>query len=304
MTTSMPSSANARHVRFGAHDLELGGPQLGELRDSNALLDDVVALRARYAEDGYLLVRGLHDREQVLTARRQMLEQVAAAGRLDPARPLMDAGIGTGDGVVGDLTVAPAFRELVRSPRLMRFFGDFLGGPALTYDFQWMRLIPTGVATGAHYDIVYMGRGTDQVMTCWTPLGSVSYDQGPLAICVGSHRDPRFSRLRDTYGRMDVDRDRVAGWFSDDPLEIVDRFGGRWATTEFQPGDALIFGMYTLHASLMNVSDRFRLSSDTRYQLASEPADERWVGAQPKGHYGLHAGPQTPMAEKRAEWGV
>jgi hypothetical protein len=62
--------------------------------------------------------------------------------------------------------------------------------------------------------------------------------------------------------------------------------------------------MFTMHASLVNLSDRYRLSSDTRYQLASEPVDERWVGEKPKGHYGWNAGPQVPMEEKRKEWGV
>jgi len=167
----------------------------------------------------------------------------------------------------------------------MRFFSDFLGGPALTYDFPWLRLVDHEESTCAHYDIVSVGHGTADVLTCWTPpLGAVGYDQGPLAICVGSHREEGFAMVRATYGRMDVDRDRVAGWFTTDPVEIVDRFGGRWATSEFQPGDALIFGMYTRHASLVNVSDRFRLTSDTRYLLASEAVDERWIGrAAPSG---------------------
>jgi hypothetical protein len=48
--------------------------------------------------------------------------------------------------------------------------------------------------------------------------------------------------------------------------------------------DVLVFGMYTMHASLDNQTDRWRLSTDSRYQLASEPADERWIGEHPPGH--------------------
>jgi hypothetical protein len=33
-----------------------------------------------------------------------------------------------------------------------------------------------------------------------------------------------------------------------------------------------------------NRSNRLRLSSDSRYQLAAEPVDERWVGEDPPGH--------------------
>jgi ectoine hydroxylase-related dioxygenase (phytanoyl-CoA dioxygenase family) len=158
-----------------------------------------------------------------------------------------------------------------------------------------------GSNTGAHYDIVYMGRGTQNVYTCWTPLGDVSYDLGPLALLVGSHR---FERVKETYGRMDVDRDHVTGWFSNDPVELVDRYGGQWQTSEFRAGDVLIFGMFTMHASINNTSDRFRISSDTRYQLASEPVDERWIGPKPKAHYAWQKGETVPMEEARKKWGV
>jgi hypothetical protein len=81
-----------------------------------------------------------------------------------------------------------------------------------------------------------------------------------------------------------VDRDRdnnpySGGWYSKDPVEVQERFGGRWLTTEFQAGDLLVFTMFTLHCSLDNQSRRIRLSTDSRYQLASEPVDERWIGA-------------------------
>jgi hypothetical protein len=39
--------------------------------------------------------------------------------------------------------------------------------------------------------------------------------------------------------------------------------------------------MNLVHASLDNQTDRIRLSSDTRYQRASEPADDRWIGPNP-----------------------
>ena len=53
---------------------------------------------------------------------------------------------------------------------------------------------------------------------------------------------------------------------------------------DFHAGDVLLFGMYMMHASTDNHSRGFRLSSDTRYQLDSEPVDERWVGKNPPGH--------------------
>jgi hypothetical protein len=279
------------------------------LRESNDIQHDAEALRERMKEDGYLFIRGLHDKKQVLETRRQMLEKLAENGALDANAPLMDGVINTSAtskffGGTNQLTTRPAFQELVKSPRIMGFFEKFLGGPALTFDYKWLRVVSKGDFTGAHYDMVYMGRGTPNLYTCWTPIGDVPFELGPLALCVGSHRS-EFAKLQQTYGKMDVDRDHVHGWFSDDPNEVVTKFGGKWHTAEFEAGDALVFGMYTMHMSLKHTGSRFRISSDTRYQLASEAVDERWIGEQPKAHYGWND-PQKnkTMEQARKEWGV
>jgi len=304
MTTSMG-------LRFGQRQLQPGSPALAQLRDCNALLDDMPALRARMAEDGYLLVRGLYRREQVMAARLALFTEFAKQDLFDPAAPLLEGRVnrqrtGHAGAFLGghEATALPAFRQVIEGAEIMGFFQRFLGQPALTFDYKWMRLVGPGDATGAHMDNVYMGRGSSQLYTVWTPLGDVPYAQGPLAILVGSHRLEAYARVRETYGQMDVDIDRVAGWFSDDPLELTERFGGQWASSEFTAGDALIFGMHTMHASLTNTSDHFRITSDTRYQPAADPADERWVGDRPKAHYAWHSGPQVPMQQKRQEWGV
>lgn len=273
-------------VRFLESELEMGGKYLDDgLRDANGLLHDRAALQKRLDEDGYLLLRQLQDREQVLEARRAILERAAEAGMLDPEAPRMDAVINRHakprTGVQKKFAQTPEYRALVESPAIMGFFERLLGGPVLTFDYKWLRLVATGENTGCHYDIVYMGRGTTNLFTCWTPLGDVSLQHGPLAICVGSHR---FERMKQTYGKSDVDRDLTAGLFSNDPVEIVDRFGGKWQTTNFRAGDVIVFGMYTMHASLTNTTNQYRVSSDTRYQLASDPVDDRWIGPAPKAH--------------------
>jgi len=295
------------NVDIGERTLELGGKYVAtNLRDSNDILGDPAALNARIKEDGYLLIRGFHDREQVLAARRALLEKASASGDLEPGTPIMDAVIPRvrkGGPMRKDYTSDPTFRGLVESPRVMGFFEKFLGGKPMTYDYKWLRFMPTGGTSGAHYDVVYMGRGTHNLYTCWTPLGDVPLDAGPLCLCLGSDK---FEKVKQTYGKMDIDRDRVDGWFSNDPVEVVDKFGGRWATTEFKAGDALIFGMFMLHASLKNTTNRYRISCDTRYQLAGEPVDDRWVGEKPKAHaeYEETGKTHTTMADARAKWGI
>ncbi len=296
----------ATTVTMGKKELELPGPYMGWLRDSNDILHDTAALRSRMEEDGYLLIRGLHRREKVLAVRRAILENLDSNGQVDRSRDLMDGYVAEGGrgaflGGSKPMTRTHTFLDLVESPEVMGFFARFLEADVITYDYKWLRVIGPGDFTGAHYDIVYMGRGTQRVYTTWTPIGDVPLELGPLAVLLGSHR---FDRLRETYGKMDVDRDHVTGSFSNDPVEMVDTYGGAWRTAEFQAGDALIFGMFTMHGSLNNVSRRYRISCDTRYQRADEPVDERWIGENPIAHYAWTKGETVPMEVARKRWGV
>lgn len=290
-------------ILMGHREMEMQGPYMTELKESGDLRNDPAALRQRFDEDGYLFIRNFHDTDKVMAARRSLLRKMEEKGRLRAGTDLMEGLIGSENkgtmfhGLNQDM---PELLELVNSGKVMGFFDEFFGGPSLTYDYKWARGVGRGEFSGAHYDIVYMGRGTKQLCTTWTPLGDISYDMGGLAICLGSQH---FRKLKETYGEMDVDRDKVTGWFSDDPIEIIEKFGGQWATAEFKAGDALIFGMFTMHASLTNTTDRYRLSVDTRYQLASEPYDERWYGKN-LGHSDVHKGETVPMKEARAKWGV
>jgi ectoine hydroxylase-related dioxygenase (phytanoyl-CoA dioxygenase family) len=87
-------------------------------------------------------------------------------------------------------------------------------------------------------------------------------------------------------------------------LEVVEKFGGQWATTNFEAGDAIFFGMYLMHSSTENRTNRYRISCDTRYQLASEPIDDRWIGDKPKGHTAKSQDQRINIEEAREKWGI
>jgi hypothetical protein len=278
----------------------------GELRDSRALLHDPAALRLRAEEDGYLFLPGLLNRDDVLAAREEILRRLGAAGYLDPSFPVAE-GIAlptVKDGFVPQLARdnAPLEKVIFHGP-MMELYERPLGGAVRHFDFVWLRAKRPGVedATPPHYDVVFMGRGTKRLLTSWTPLEDVPMEKGGLMILEGSHR---LDEVKSTYGRLDVDtycenkpearpvatgekqwEDRVnGGKYADDALALREKLGGRWLTADFRAGDVLLFGMYTMHASTDNHSRGFRLSSDTRYQLASEPVDERWIGKDPIAH--------------------
>ena len=283
-------------------DLETDPESFGELTSSTAILEDPKALRERMEADGYLFFRGFFARESVLEVRRVVVERMAAAGYLEPGTDPMDAICRKDLDLKFQPDLAennPALESVLYAGRMMDFYRSFFGEEVLHFDYTWFRAVGPGKGTKPHCDIVYMGRGTrDKLYTAWVPFGDVPVKVGGLMLLEGSHRQQ--DRLR-SYLERDVDaycKNRRhaaeiesgeklwewAGHLANNPAALRKKLGGRWLTTNFEAGDMITFPMHMVHASLDNPSDKVRLSTDSRYQPVSQPADERWIGPNPPGH--------------------
>jgi hypothetical protein len=295
------STATLPQIISYGHALDMADDKVALLRDSSGAADDVTELRRRFAADGYLYMKGYLDRDRVLEARAALTERLAAAGILDENHPTNDAIAKPGTGYVfkSELTNGcEPVQRLLYSGRLIEFYKNFFAEDVRHYDYTWLRAIGPGKGTNPHCDLPYMGRGTHQHMTCWLPYGEISYELGGLMVLEGSHRrmdllEKYVYRDVDTFCEnksADVAKVKDGKWaftgtLSHNPPAVRNKFGGRWLVAEFEPGDFLTFGMFLVHASLDNqTANRLRLSSDSRYQRASEPIDERWVGANPPAH--------------------
>lgn len=291
------------HLTSRGYRLDTSPEAFGELRDSSYLAGDGESLRVRIEEDGYLFLRGYLRREEVLAARREIVERLAAEGVLEPGTDPMDAIIrqGAESSFRADLARNNVpLVHLLYGDRMMEFYACLFGEPVRHFDFTWLRAVSPGGSTPPHCDVVYMGRGTrEKLRTAWVPLGDASLRLGGLMILENSHL--QHERLRhylerdvDTYcanGRhaAEIESGRKhwewSGALAKDPASLREKLGGRWLTTDFEAGDLLTFTMYTVHASIDNASANvLRFSSDSRYQPASLPADERWIGEKPIGH--------------------
>lgn len=281
------------------YELDCCSEAFGYLRNSSDLLSQPDELCLRMQQDGYLFLKDFLNSQQVWQARQEIATSLATEGSLKLSTPIVHciAKPNLEMSFRPDLALeSPALKKLLYSGRMMEFFEVFLGGKVRHYDYTWLRALAPGQGTYPHCDIVYMGRGTDKLYTAWTPLGDISWELGGLMILENSHR---LETIKNSYGRKDVDSYCINrktthlyasnqkwwhGALSKNPVSLRSKYGGRWLSAEFQAGDILIFGMFTIHASLDNHSCSIRLSSDSRYQLASEPVDERWVGNNPIGH--------------------
>ncbi len=295
------STATLPQIISYGHALDMADDKIGILRDSADAANDVAELHRRIAQDGYLYMKGYLDRDQVMEARAALTDRLAAAGVLDESHPSIEGVAKPNAGYIFKPEITrdcQPVQRLLYSGRLIEFYEKVFGENVRHYDYTWLRAIGPGKGTNPHCDLPYMGRGTHKHMTCWVPYGEISYELGGLMILEGSHK--RMDLL-ENYVYRDVDAfcenrqkdlEKVkdgkwtfTGTLSHNPPAVRNKFGGRWLVTEFEPGDFLTFGMFVVHASLDNqTANRLRISSDSRYQRASEPIDERWIGVNPPAH--------------------
>lgn len=267
---------------------------LGELRDSAPLRADPPALRARFAEDGYLFVKGALDADAVRAARREVFERLHAVGEVTTPP---EAGIFTGtsrrDALEPDrgrfwrsVSTGQRLRAVSHAGPVAELMAAVFGEPARPQDYLFLRAGVRGRATDLHFDYPFFARIHDRVCTVWTPLGDVPASDGPLVVVEGSHR---YSDLIEPMLGHDVSSqpERRAA-FGADAIDFALERGTRLLTRDFEAGDAIVFGMYLAHGSLDNHSpiDRVRLSCDVRWQPASLPVDPRYVGDDPPGTTG------------------
>ena len=225
----------------------------------------------------------------------------------------------------GGISLHSDVKSLLECNELFGFFRDVVFGgdghghgddnAVRTFDYKWIRAVGQNQFTGVHADTVYMSRGSTSLHTVWIPLGDTEAEHGSLAVIDKSHALATYEPIRQTYGQMDVDRDKTEGWLSRDPLEITEKFGGVWQTADFEAGDVLIFSMQTLHCSTTNMRRSYRLSCDVRFQPVEDPLDERWVLAsdddapatgkkQGTGHTSHGKIKLRSMEDARREWGI
>ncbi|HEY0009946.1 MAG TPA: phytanoyl-CoA dioxygenase family protein, partial [Tepidisphaeraceae bacterium] len=251
----------------------------------------------------YVYLPGYLGRDRVAAARRVFIDAMQKAGALVPDRDPMDgvakpgAAVGFAGGRLEKMFENwHAIHDVLYTGPMIAFFERFFEEEVRHYDFTWTRQVNPGPATPLHSDVVYMGRGTHELYTAWTPMGDNSFDLGGLIVLEGSNNHRGLAK---SYFKQDVDafcenKPDARSWGKNGmntgslhgtANQLRRSLGAqRWVTSDYKMGDVVLFSVYTVHGGTDNRSDRVRLSTDTRYQRASAPADERWIGAAPAGH--------------------
>ena len=257
------------------------------MRDSTPLRHQPGQLRTRFAEDGYVLIRGLLDRRQILDLRAAYFAcfdstflapgSTAEEGVFSGTVPDSLPEYGTAGHPAYELVRSERFDEFTHDPRLLRVAESLLAGPAELLPRRILRHYyrSSGSASRAHIDYDYMDRGTDQLVTAWIPVGDCPIECGGLIYLEGSQRLPaaKLDEIRRFTDRPD-DRRPI----SNDLSLTARTLGGRWLWTDYRAGDVVLHSPYLVHASLDNATDPMRLSIDLRFRRRNTESDGRWNG--------------------------
>lgn len=283
---------------------------LGELVDSTTLLRQPTDLRASLAADGYVLLRGVVGPAEVQAAREEVFGRLADVGEI---RHPPGEGIATGQSrrkeLVADLgefwrdvSQGPALRHASHGPSMREVMSTLIGVPARAHDYIFLRPGRPGQSTRLHYDRPFFSRGSDRIYTAWLALGEVRGDEGPLMIVEGSNQ---FQDQIDAMQQVDYQSAQSPTvQVMSDTVEFVKSRASRLLTTEFGPGDLVVFDMLTLHGTLDNQSaaGRVRLSCDVRWQPATDPLDARYQGENPPGTTGAGYGELNGAKPLTEDW--
>ena len=95
-------------------------------------------------------------------------------------------------------------------------------------------------------------------------------ERGSMIILPESNRIDRATRLKALYQNPEsvLSGDGTTdGWLARDPNDLAHLFdnGDQFASTDFEEGDVVILKLDTLHMTARNVTDKWRISCDTRW---------------------------------------
>ncbi|KAK8151793.1 phytanoyl-CoA hydroxylase [Phyllosticta citrichinensis] len=276
--------------------------------------EPVEELRKRYQEDGYIFMKGLIPRKDVLKARESYFKGLAPSGVLKPGTkpvegifddtkdPLNYPGIGAGaassngrpGGESAEVFVDLALKqhtepwyceEFAKHPALYDFISKLTGWGNDTLSLK-RRLLrnntPGNKAIGVHYDQIFLRYGEPTSVTSWVPMGDVSVKGGHN---VGQRIENEFTEkakangLTEEEAKYAFNRNMMStGFLAQSPAGFGREHGARWLLTDYEAGDAVLHQPHSIHASTINhdSQNKIRVGTDLRFVNSARPYD-RWT---------------------------
>ena len=285
---------------------------LGNLNETNLDKANNSDLKSALEKDGYLFLRNIVDKKIIGNARHDIFKKLNEVDELsNPFNEGIASGRSIRDKLFNDrgqfwenISSTKSLRTVTNGKALENIFTRIFEAPSIGFDFIFLRAVAGGKFTHMHCDAGFFTRKTQKVLTCWLVFTEVTLDRGPLFIIEGSHK---FRDIQEKYNGFDVDIHKNKKATIDiHPVEFAKKRNTKILTAEFKPGDALIFGMYTVHGTFENHAkdNKIRLTCDIRFQPKNEPKDPRYFGVKPGGTTGAGYGELNSARPLNEDWHI
>ena len=274
-----------------ANEGQVPESRLGWLRPTPASTP-IAEMRQRLEADGYLLMKGLIPRSDVLQMREHYFSQFKSTGLVKADSDAVDGiyndeqdaalhrGIGGGEPMNEDLEVltkahtTPHYRSFVAHPKLREMVRELMGWEedVLLQRTMLRHNVPGGKGTGVHYDKLFLRGGDAFFLTAWVPIGDVRHDGGGLvylenSVNVGDAIENDFNeRAKDfTLGEKISAFNRNmtdTGILNDNPPDFESMYAGlvgrhekewKWLVADYEAGDVVFHHPTMVHGSVSNM---------------------------------------------------
>lgn len=292
-----------------------GGPISSVIAPLQPLSKDapLEQLRAFYADNGYLWIKGLLPAEDVWECREAYFDYLSNTG-------LLKEGTSTRQGVycggdwrqwmapgklrrkfgleqdteytrkMVDAHSAAWYRQFCEHPDMKAFIERFAGWrSASLLERSLLRPnIPGGEITQVHYDQIFLRGGPPTSLTAWVPLGDCDMEGGGLlylqdSVSLGQQFEARFAAAAadltedekmSAFNRTMMD----TGYLEKDADKFSRLWQRPWLAADYEAGDVVIHSPYMIHCSALNEHPDgvIRLATDLRFYETGKPHDERW----------------------------
>jgi phytanoyl-CoA hydroxylase len=187
------------------------------LRDSNVgwmrptpITTPLAEMRRRFDQDGYIWVKNVMPREDVLDMREAYFTHLSQTGILKPGTspregifdstqdPIVHNGVGGRDlpedvervKKLVEVHKHPFYLAFLEHPQLRQFVREFMGWEkdVLVKRTLLRHNVPNGLSTGVHYDRLFLRAGEADFLTAWVPIGDVAAEGGGLVYLVARWR--------------------------------------------------------------------------------------------------------------------
>ena len=164
----------------------------------------------------------------------------------------------------------PEYARLVRHPKIVAVL-QALWGPDIRFDTAKLNMKSAGFGAPVewHQDWAFYPHTNDDLAAVGVMFDDMELANGPLMIMPGSHRLGYLGLSDDgpiMVGQTQDEELRRAGL---DPSNIV--------TCEMEPGDLLLWTLFTVHGSAPNVSDHDRRFMINSYVRARDSERGEWA---------------------------